>query len=156
MTIVIAPDLIRTPEEEGYFNYQHGRCGAGNAVSKGEMLAVMPGLGDFDFRVTDTHDGFVSIWVNKAQYVAYLASQKQATDKKDLKEALRFLPHLSLVLLVASVAISAVVAWKVTVLAFLFPGLAAVGIGTAFGYALVVCLVVSALIIVAYILNRGS
>ena len=60
-----------------------------------------------------------------------------------------------MVLVVASLAISAAVAMKIEVLAFVFPGLAVVGAGTAFIYALIACLVMSSLAIAVFLLNKG-
>ena len=138
MAYEIADELLLKPEEKTSFDFRMSRCGIGNAISKEMMVAINPLLNSLEFRVTDDGNGFVSVWVNHSVYDVHIAQKQHASDKKDMKKA-----------------ISAAVAWKIAVLAFLFPGLAAVGFGTAFVYGLITCMGVSALITVAYILNRG-
>ncbi|KKT64422.1 MAG: hypothetical protein UW58_C0044G0003 [Candidatus Collierbacteria bacterium GW2011_GWC2_44_30] len=148
MAYEIADELLLKPEEKTSFDFRMSRCGIGNAISKEMMVAINPLLNSLEFRVTDDGNGFVSVWVNHSVYDVHIAQKQHASDKKDMKKAISALPRLVMVLVVASLAISAAVAWKIAVLAFLFPGLAAVGFGTAFVYGLITCMGVSALITV--------
>ncbi len=156
MTYVIAEDLKMKDGDENKFNFRLMRASIGNAVSLTALkLAIPTDLQNFEFRATDTGDGFVDIWINKEQYSAKLTEVKKRLGKSNNREFLVFLPKLVTALVVISLLVSVVSALNIKFFAFLIPSLAFVSSGTAFGYILGICTVLSGLAIIAAFFNRN-
>lgn len=105
MAYQIDTNLLRGAGEEALYGSKVGRpIGAGNAVSREEMVAGMPFLKDLDFKVTVVQDGWVQVWLKTADYNALIDGERKAD-----AEASRRVSTYKLFGLIAGVLIQTVV-----------------------------------------------
>lgn len=157
MKFQIDPNLLRKEDEVSIYDSKFGLAvGAGNAVNREEMVLIMPVLKDLDFKVTEPHEGWVQVWLKKADFDILIDVERKTDSRISNRNFLVTTAKVAYKLILQAVISGAMIAFAAVGVDAVFQFEAVVNFWVVFAWTAPIVFVLGALIVFLSLLTGKS